>query len=680
MLYETQFERDSQTWHRLRLGFFDSREQADAARKQLLGAYPEAWVVKITPAEREQAITAPLALAGPATAAPTASAPPVAMVGSEADAAETARLIGEAEGAIKDNNSDRAIQLLTNAAQKPENANTARAIELLGLAREKKGQNAHARAQYEEYLRRYPSGEGTDRVRQRLAALDGTGSGSGGGPLRQASGIAAGGAGKWKWGLRGSVSQFYFRDQGRTSTLTTSSTLGDEVDNSVNVNQLLTTGDVTISGGNDRRMFQIRAAGSYTKNFGTSTSITTIDNGTETQTFRSKPGGGIGSISALYFDYSDNDLNTQLRIGRQTRNSQGVLGRFDGALVGFQANPHLRLNAVAGFPVLSSRQTYVNTERSFYGASVDFGAKRSPVQFTLYWFDQHAKGGFIDRRSVGIESRLLKKNFNAYAMLDYDVKFGQLNLGLLTLNYNFPDTSSLSLTADYRRSPLLTTTNALIGQFDTINSVPFTSLAGLKPFFTDDQIYRMAQDRTLIAKSLTLTYSRPITRKLQLSTDFTLTDTGGTPGTAATAGTPEIQAMPAIGKEYYYGVQLIGSDLLMGSDIYILSGRYADTATARIYTADFNARLPITKSFRLSPRLRYGFRDNKPAGAVANPGTFKQFQPTVRLNYYPIKNSEIEIEFGGNFTRQTMWNSTTSAYDRVNEKGWVLSAGYRLDF
>ncbi|MCC6926820.1 SPOR domain-containing protein [Novosphingobium sp.] len=678
VLYETQFERDSQTWHRLRLGFFDSREQADAARKQLLGAYPEAWVVKITPAEREQAITAPLALAGPATAAPTASAPPVAMVGSEADAAETARLIGEAEGAIKDNNSDRAIQLLTNAAQKPENANTARAIELLGLAREKKGQNAHARAQYEEYLRRYPSGEGTDRVRQRLAALDG--SGSGGGPLRQASGIAAGGAGKWKWGLRGSVSQFYFRDQGRTSTLTTSSTLGDEVDNSVNVNQLLTTGDVTISGGNDRRMFQIRAAGSYTKNFGTSTSITTIDNGTETQTFRSKPGGGIGSISALYFDYSDNDLNTQLRIGRQTRNSQGVLGRFDGALLGFQANPHLRLNAVAGFPVLSSRQTYVNTDRAFYGASVDFGAKRSPVQFTLYWFDQHARGGFIDRRSVGIESRLLKKNFNAYAMLDYDVKFGQLNLGLLTLNYNFPDTSSLSLTADYRRSPLLTTTNALIGQFDTINSVPFTSLAGLKPFFTDDQIYRMAQDRTLIAKSLTLTYSRPITRKLQLSTDFTLTDTGGTPGTAATAGTPEIQAMPAIGKEYYYGVQLIGSDLLMGSDIYILSGRYADTATARIYTADFNARLPITKSFRLSPRLRYGFRDNKPAGAVANPGTFKQFQPTVRLNYYPIKNSEIEIEFGGNFTRQTMWNSTTSAYDRVNEKGWVLSAGYRLDF
>jgi len=684
VLYESQFERDSQTWHRLRLGFFDSRQEADGAKRQLLAAFPEAWVVKVTPDERSQAISTQLTVGETAEASvsapPSATTPPPAMEGSEADAAETAKLIADAEGAIKDNNSDRAIQLLTNATQKPENTNTPRAIELLGLAREKKGQSAHARAQYQEYLRRYPNGEGADRVRQRLAALDGGGSAGTGGTLRAASGINAGGASKWKWGLRGSFSQFYFRDQGRTSTLTTSSTLGDEVDNSVNVNQLLTTGDVTISGGNDRRMFQIRAAGSFTKNFGTSTSITTIDNGTETQTFSSKPGGGIGSVSALYFDYTDHDFGTQLRIGRQTRNSQGVLGRFDGALFGFQANPKLRFNAVGGFPVLSSRQTRLMTERPFYGVSVDLGAKRSPVQFTLYWFDQHAKGGFIDRRSVGIETRLLKKNFNAYAMVDYDVKFGQLNLGLLTLNYNFPDTSSLSLTADYRRSPLLTTTNALIGQFDTINSLPITSLAGLKPFFTDDQIYQMAQDRTLIAKSLTLTYSRPITKKLQVSTDFTLTDTGGTPGTPATAGTPVIAALPATGKEYYYGLQLIGSDFFMTGDIYILSGRYADTATARIYTADFNARLPITTSFRLSPRVRYGYRDNKPAGAVLDPGTFKQFQPTMRLNYYPIKNSEIEVEFGGNFTRQTIWNSGTSAYDRVNEKGWVLTAGYRLDF
>lgn len=690
VLYESQFEKDSQQWYRLRAGFFETREEATAERDRLKALFPDAWVVKITARERSQGIAASVAarLLQQASSAPlqnasvpppvaTAAAVPNAAAGSDADATETARLIGDAEQSIQDNSLDRAIELLSVAAQKPQNANTARAIELLGLTRERKGQSAHARAEYEEYLRRFPEGEGADRVRQRLAALDGAGSASSSAaPLRSTSGL--GGNGKWKWGLRGSFSQFYFRDQGRTNTLNTSSSLGTEIDNSVNVNQLMTSGDVTISGGNDRRLFQVRAAGSFTKNFGTSASITTINNGNEVLTFRSRPGGGIGAVTALYFDYTDNDINSQLRLGRQTRNSAGVLGRFDGALVGWQAGKHVRFNAVAGFPVLSSRQTHVLTDRKFYGVSVDIGSKRSPIQTTLYWFDQRAKGGFTDRRSVGIEARFLKPKFNAYGMVDYDVKFGELNLGLLSMNYNFTDGSNLSLTADYRRSPLLTTTNALIGQMDTVNSVPFTDLSGLRPFFTDDQIYQMAIDRTLISKSLTLTYARPITKKLQMNVDFSLTDTGGTPGTAATLGTPEIMALPATGKEYYYGAQLIGTDLLMANDIYIVSGRIANTSTAKVYTADFNARIPITSNFKLNPRLRYGYRDNKLTTAVLNPGAYNQFQPTVRLNYYPFKHSEVEVEFGGNFTKQTVWNGTS--FDRISETGWVLNAGYRLDF
>jgi hypothetical protein len=659
-----EYEGDSAGGPVLSLFFTEDRQFEVTA-----GSEPQEVVIRIA---RPGAATACAAQTGAAAAAP-ATVPQ----GSEADAARTAALIADAENAIRDNAIDRAVQLLTNAASLPENPGTPRAIELLGLTRERKGQQAHARTQYQDYLRRYPSGEGAERVRQRLAALDAAAPVPGE-QLRAASGGSPGEGKGWTWGVRGSVSQFYFRDQGRTSTLTTSSTLGTEVDNSVNVNQLLNSGDVTITGGDDRRQLQVRAAGSYTKNFGTSASITTIDNGTEVKTFRSRPGGGIGALTALYFDYSDKELGGSIRVGRQTRNSAGVLGRFDGALLGWQANPKLRFNAVAGYPVLSSRQLHVLKDRPFYGVSVDIGNKRSPFQTTLYWFDQHARGGFIDRRSVGIEARLLQKNFNAYAIVDYDVKYSTLNLGLLTFNYNFPDGANLSLTADYRKSPLLTTTNALIGQFDTINNVAFTDLRGLRPFFTDAQIYQLARDRTLVSKSLTATYSRPLSKKLQMSADFSLTDTGGTPGTAATTGTPAVAALPAIGKEYFYGLQFTGSDLLMANDIYILSGRYADTSNARIYTADFNARLPISSKFRLSPRLRYGFRDGKVTAQTPVPGTFRQFQPTLRLNYYPIRNSEIEIEFGGNFSSQKVHNGTS--FDKIKESGWVLSAGYRLDF
>lgn len=644
--YQAQFEKDAQQWHRLRIGFFQTRVEAETARAKLLPLFPDAWVVKVSADERAEGVANRMD-----TGVPAATAAPATSMASEEQMAETARLIAEAETAIRDGDHDRAIQLLTNALTQPENPNTPRAQELLGLTRERKGQTAHAQAEYEEYLRRYPSGDAADRVRQRLAAL--TGAGDSATELRAASVQSPA---TWSWGARGSFSQFYLRDQSTTKFIDASRPdINAEVDNSVNLNQLLSSADITISGGNDRRQVQLRAAGSYTADF------------------RKTNKRNIKSLTALYLDYSDSTIDSTLRIGRQTRNSSGVLGRFDGALYGWQAKPKVRFNLVGGFPVLTSRQTRVLKERYFYGASVDVGAKRSPVQTSVYWFDQRAKGGFIDRQSVGIETRFLKSRFNAFVLADYDVKYSKLNLGLLTLNYNFPDTSSLSLTADYRQSPLLTTYNAVIGQIDAATLLPILDLDGLKPFFTESEIYQLAKDRTLVAKSMTVSYSRPLTKKLQTNFDFTLSDTGGTPGTPASAGTLDVAAIPATGKEYYYGAQLVGTGLLWENDIYIFSGRYADTQRTRSYTADFNARVSISRKFRLSPRLRYGHRDNK-----LDNGNFSQWQPTLRLNYYPMRSGEVEIEAGGNFSRQK--SIFAGVPTTTTERGFVLSAGYRIDF
>jgi hypothetical protein len=638
-------------------------ELADAAKARLIRQFPDAWVAKVTNEERTQGAASRATNVAPAI---VAAVPPPSGVASDADKAETTRLIGEAELAIRDSNNDRAIQLLTNALAKPENEGSARAQELLGLARERKGQLEQAQADYDEYLRRYPAGEGADRVRQRMAAIKTQGSTTAAAPeLREATG-KVGSVKAWTWGATGSFSQYYTRDQGSITNLdTTSIGTVTEVDKSINVNQLMTTADLTISGGNDRRQLQFRTAGSYTKNFGTS--FTTIIKGNTA--FRSKPGAGIKALTALYLDFSDSEYGLSTRIGRQNRNSAGVLGRFDGALVGWQAQPKLRLNLVGGFPVLSSRQTYVLKDRHFYGASVDIGNRRSPLQTSFYWFDQRTRGGFIDRQSVGVETRFLKSRFNAYAMIDYDVKFKKLNLGLATLNYNFPDTSNLSITADYRQSPLLTTHNALnsLTFNDPLNSIA-DDLRGLRPFFTDEQIYQAAKDNTYVAQSLTVSYSRPLAAKIQTNLDFTMTHTGGSRGIAATSGTNSVLGQPHVGKEYFYGAQITGTGLLWQSDIYILSGRYADTQTSRTYSVDVNARVPITSKFRLSPRARYGYRTDK-----FTHDTNTQIQPTLRLNYYPMNHSEVEVEFGANFTKQ---RGTSPS----NETGFVLTAGYRIDF
>jgi hypothetical protein len=226
---------------------------------------------------------------------------------------------------------------------------------------------------------------------------------------------------------------------------------------------------------------------------------------------------------------------------------------------------------------------------------------------------------------------------------------------------------------------LLTTTSALNGIF--AQTLPggiakIRSLSDLRMSLTDSQIYQLAQDNTQLAKSVTVSYSRPISKKLQSNFDFTMTNTGGYYGSTRVlpaANPPFNPLQPAIGREYYYGAQLVGSGMVFSNDIYILSGRYADNERSRTYTADINARIPITNKFRLSPRARYGYRDDK-----LTTSTFRQLQPTLRINYYPIRRSEIEIEIGGNFSKQ---HQVSAGIDSVStERGIVLSAGYRLDF
>ncbi|WP_156254902.1 SPOR domain-containing protein [Sandarakinorhabdus oryzae] len=650
--YETQFERDGLTWHRLRVGFFATREKAEAVRATLAGSFAEAFVTKVTAQEREQGVANRLFKSSQPRSLPAPA--PAALTPEQAEAAAKAE--ADAEAALKAGDNDRATQLLTKALTLPENPRTPRALELLGLVRERKGQAAQARAEYEEYLRRYPVGEDADRIRQRLAALSAP-AGQAPPELRSVSGKPqqAAAANSWHWGARGSFSQFYFRDQSATKFLDATVVKPNaEIDNNVNLSQLLTNADVSMTGGNDRYQLLLRAAGSYSKDF--------------------RPNGkDFTTLTALYLDLQDTRLNLSARLGRQTLNSAGVLGRFDGGLIGWRVKSDIRVNLVAGFPVLTSRQTHVLEDRFFYGASINFGSRNDKLQTTLYWFDERTHG-LIDRQAVGAEARYINNRFNAYAVLDYDVHFSRLNLGLLTANYVFPDQSSLSLSADYRQSPLLTTTNAIIGQYQPGGLVPIVNVGQLRPFFTDAQIYQLARDATLVAKSATLTYSRRLTKKLQTNLDFTITDTGGTPGTTVvTEGSLPIEPLPALGQEYYYGAQLVGNGLLFGNDIYIVGARYADNQRARTYTFDINARIPVSAKLRISPRARYGMRNDKLTAS-----TFRQFQPTMRMNFYPLRSSEIEVELGANFAQQHMVIGTT---DTTNtEHGLLATIGYRLDF
>ena len=58
-------------------------------------------------------------------------------------------------------------------------------------------------------------------------------------------------------------------------------------------------------------------------------------------------------VAALFSEVQIKNWDVLTRIGRQTWNMDGVLGRFDGALLSWQALPFARINLVGGSPAFS---------------------------------------------------------------------------------------------------------------------------------------------------------------------------------------------------------------------------------------------------------------------------------------------------------------------------------------
>ena len=78
-------------------------------------------------------------------------------------------ILHDARSALEKHQYPEAVDLLTRLLRQPEFPARAECQELMGLVRERAGQLAQAKAEYEEYLRRYPDGAGAARVRAPVA-------------------------------------------------------------------------------------------------------------------------------------------------------------------------------------------------------------------------------------------------------------------------------------------------------------------------------------------------------------------------------------------------------------------------------------------------------------------------------------------------------------------------------
>ena len=219
-----------------------------------------------------------------------------------------------------------------------------------------------------------------------------------------------------------------------------------------------------------------------------------------------------------------------------------------------------------------------------------------------------------------------------------------------------PDKTTVNLVADYRKSPILTTKNALMGQ-------TVTSIDDLQDSFSSSEISDLARDRTATSKLVTLGVSRPMNEKLQLSGDITalnLSDTDNSGGVEATEGT---------GTDLIYNLQLIGSNLITQGDITIFGLRYADGDDRDITSLNFNTRYPVTRDLWVNPRFRMDYRKNR------NDNTDQMiYRPSLRMEYRIKLRLRLEAEIGGEYSDREIVEGSDQ------DSSYFVNVGYRADF
>lgn len=645
-VYISNIDVDGTTWHRLRLGFFASEAAATAVMQPLKKRFPRAWVGRAAPRERRavtaagfargdsvdagrlgkaraeasQAATAAAHRAG-ATAAPAGSAEPVS--GTKAGT-----LFAKARSATLDGNFTEAIRLYAQLLQMP-GTQQARARELLGVAYEKNGDSARAEAEYRAYLKRYPTGDGAARVRQRLNGLVTAGAGSG--QPRNATRTVDTPADRPQWNVTSGLSQYYRRDEQK---------LDPTQNSAVTLSALISDFDLNVS----RTGGKLDMLGRLTVNH-----FYDLLNSGEL---------GTGTRSRVYYAYVDlatpNPGGWSLRFGRQSLHHWGVLGRFDGAHLTYQWAPNRRVHVMAGEPVQSLYSSLTTTQR-FAGAAVDFDHLIGGWNLSTF-VNRETVDGIDDRQAAGFEVSYRDRHRSLDTIVDYDIGYAKLNTVLTLGTWQLPKRLTLTMLLDLRQSPLLTTRNALIGQ-------PVTSIDQLLLSYTEDQIRQLAIDRTAESKTTTLGLAKALGERFQLNADVTVTELGGT---VASGGVP---ALPDLGTQTYYSTSLVGSGLFGGDAVTVFNLRHgrSDAFTTDSFTWD--TRFALSRHLRINPRLQLSVWKN-----VLDGTNRETVSPSLRLLLNVHDHYRLELEAGTSKLTRTQGGSRSIA------TGNYFDLGYQADF
>ncbi len=349
----------------------------------------------------------------------------------------------------------------------------------------------------------------------------------------------------------------------------------------------------------------------------------------------------------------DGDVSGQLSVsfGERMADAQSsILGDFDGIRVDYRLAGGLRLNGVAGYPVLSDNDKF-NAARQVYGVSANTAKFAQAWDFNSYLIEQQDNGGA--RRNAGGALRYLRPKRSLLLLFDYDLVDRSLEAFTASGAFKLPRSTTLSATVDVRSSPLRRRQQRYVQQTMAATegwswNLPMDRIS----YYTRD----LSEQVTTVAVGLTHRFS----------TRLKMTGSAAVLDVAREINVDEGVASPS---EYFYHLQLSGRDLMFSGNNNVLDLSHRITDTTRTSSASLDARYSINRRWKVSPRLRTDYRDN-----LIDRSVQWVTAPSVKMEYHWRDRYGVKIEAGGEWVTRELYDQDSS------DSSYFVKLGYKANF
>ncbi|MEZ5571409.1 MAG: tetratricopeptide repeat protein [Halioglobus sp.] len=480
------------------------------------------------------------------------------------------------------------------------------ALELYGVCLEQQGDQNGALALYEAWLQQYAGTSGEVRVQQRAAALL-TAS-------QEPQSVRKLSSAKTEdLVFYGSSSLMYRGVQSKV----------EDQDATTPVSSLSSDLDLHVRAHSGNIVWRGRLSGGYLSD-------------------QSDRGDSNGRASNLYINMLHEPSGAELTLGRQRATDNGIYGYFDGATFGYPLGDMAALKLLAGGVNYYSGDA-PSSDHMAYGVATEFHFPQPAVQLGLYVVEQ-TYDGLTERRAVGGEFSYFDELYQGVLIADYDFEFGEINNVTFNGSRAVGDSTTVSLSLGYQRSPFLSTTNALIGEYD----MDFNQLVERLGDGLD--IYDAALERTALSEYASLVVNYELTDSLRMVGEAFYYQISELPQYDPNYSTPDSDANTTL------GLQFIWSDVLFGNDMLSTGLRYTDGDTSGSVTVYADEKLRFENNvdviFRLSGSQRWLTDYSQDAFTV---------RPGVRLEWYIKPDLMLDSELGYEWLSQDFQSDTLVA-------------------